>query len=131
MQPEIFMSEDKKEYFFLAGIFFLLIFSSGCTPAPRKDALFKVLDDKATGLHFTNHLTATADFNLFNYMYFYNGGGVGAADFNNDGLVDLFFAANQGKNKMFLNKGSLQFEDITDKAGIVQDSGLVYRRFSN
>ncbi|MEP6725211.1 MAG: VCBS repeat-containing protein [Bacteroidota bacterium] len=117
------MNQDKSEQFFFAGIFFLLIFSAGCNSLPKKDTLFKVLDDKATGLHFINHLTATADFNLFNYMYFYNGGGAGAADFNNDGLIDLFFAANQGKNKLFLNRGKLQFEEITDKAGIIQDSG--------
>lgn len=117
------MSQGKREQFFFTGFFFLLIFFSGCDPLPKKDALFKVLDDKATGLHFTNHLTATADFNLFKYMYFYNGGGAGAADFNNDGLIDLFFAANQGKNKLFLNKGNLQFKEITESAGIPQDSG--------
>ena len=117
------MSQGKREQYFLMGIFFLLIFFSGCNALPKKNALFKVVDDKETGLHFTNHLTATASFNLFNYMYFYNGGGAAAADFNNDGKIDLFFTANQGKNKMFLNKGNLQFEDITDKANIPQDSG--------
>ncbi|MEO5682950.1 MAG: VCBS repeat-containing protein [Chitinophagaceae bacterium] len=117
------MSQGKRDRFFLMAIFLLLIIFSGCNPLSRKDALFKVLDDKATGLHFTNQLTATQNFNLFNYMYFYNGGGAGAADFNNDGLIDLFFAANQGKNKLFLNKGNLQFTEVTDAAGIVQDSG--------
>ncbi|MEI2748233.1 MAG: VCBS repeat-containing protein [Ferruginibacter sp.] len=55
---------------------------------------------------------------MFKYMYFYNGAGVGAGDFNNDGLVDLFFASNQGQNKLFLNKGGLRFEDITTQANI-------------
>ena len=122
-QPELFMSKDKNGHVFFSGIIFMLMFFSGCTGLPPKNAFFKVLDDKTTGLHFTNQLTATADFNLFNYMYFYNGGGTGAADFNNDGKIDLFFAANQGRNKMFLNKGGMQFEDITDKAHIPQDSG--------
>ncbi|MGN6165701.1 MAG: FG-GAP repeat domain-containing protein, partial [Flavisolibacter sp.] len=56
-------------------------------------------------------------------MYFYNGAGVGAGDFNNDGLIDLFFSANQGDNKLFLNKGNLKFEDVTKQSKIPQDGG--------
>jgi hypothetical protein len=55
-------------------------------------------------------------------MYFYNGGGVGAGDFNNDGLVDIFMSANQGDNKLYLNKGNLSFKDVTTDAEIPQDS---------
>ena len=116
------MSKGKSRLFFLTGIFLFLVFFSGCNALPKKEALFTVRDDNATGLHFANHLTPTADFNLFKYMYFYNGGGVGAADFNNDGMVDLFFAANQGRNQLFVNRGHLQFTDITTQAGIPQDS---------
>jgi enediyne biosynthesis protein E4 len=85
--------------------------------------LFQVLESKETGLDFTNKLTPTAAFNMFRYMYFYNGAGVGAGDFNNDGLIDLFFSANQGMNKLFLNKGNLKFTDVTQQARIPQDSG--------
>ena len=53
--------------------------------------LFKVLDNKRTGLDFNNNLSYNQDFNFFKYMYFYNGSGVGAGDFNNDGLIDLVF----------------------------------------
>ncbi|NBO58358.1 MAG: CRTAC1 family protein, partial [Chitinophagia bacterium] len=56
-------------------------------------------------------------------MYYYNGAGVGAGDFNNDGLIDLFFAANRTGNAVYLNKGNLHFEDITSKAGIALDGG--------
>ncbi len=119
----IYMSKGKSVLFLTAAGFLFLVSFSGCNPLPEKQASFTVRDDKATGLHFTNHLTPTADFNLFNYMYFYNGGGVGAADFNNDGLIDLFFTANQGKNQLFLNKGQLQFTDITLQTGIPYDSG--------
>ena len=59
-----------------------------------------------TGLNFTNNLKPTPEFNMFKYMYFYNGAGVGAGDFNNDGLIDLFFSSNQGDNKLYLNKGT-------------------------
>ncbi|MFZ9743610.1 MAG: hypothetical protein ACO3B0_08460, partial [Chitinophagaceae bacterium] len=66
-----------------------------CTRNNDENALFTVRDDQYTGLHFVNKLTADPAFNLFSYMYYYNGAGVGAGDFNNDGLIDLFFAANR------------------------------------
>ena len=59
--------------------------------------MFEVLGDDKTGLHFVNSLKATSEFNMFDYMYFYNGAGIGAGDFNNDGLIDLFFASNREK----------------------------------
>ncbi len=68
--------------------------------------MFRVLDHNSTGLDFSNKLTPTKDFNVFHYMYFYNGAGVAAGDFNNDGLIDLFFSSNQGQNKIYLNQGN-------------------------
>ena len=56
--------------------------------------------------------------NIIEYLYFNNGGGVAAGDINNDGLVDLYFTSNQNPNKLYLNKGNFQFEDITDAAGV-------------
>src|ERR1051326_9617391 len=99
----------------------LLLF--GCRREAKKDILFQVLGDDRTGLHFSNKLNPTHEFNMFNYMYFYNGAGIGAGDFNNDGLIDLFFASNQGENKLYLNKGKLKFEDVTKEAKIPQDGG--------
>ncbi len=87
------------------------------------DPLFSVLDYTKTGLNFTNALTSTGQFNLFHYMYFFNGAGIGAGDFNNDGLVDLFFASNEGGNKLFINTGKMQFKDVTAEAHIPQDGG--------
>jgi hypothetical protein len=92
-----------------------------CSSRPTEPALFEALDHDQTGLHFSNQLTASSQFNLFTYMYFYNGAGVGAGDFNNDGLIDLFFSSNQQQNKLFLNTGSLQFKDVTAAAGIPND----------
>lgn len=89
----------------------------------KTPTLFSVLGHTKTGLHFTNKLTPTPQFNMFKYMYFYNGAGVGAGDFNGDGLTDLFFAANQEQNRLYLNKGKLKFEDVTAAAGIPADGG--------
>ncbi|HTE27331.1 VCBS repeat-containing protein [Flavitalea sp.] len=56
-------------------------------------------------------------------MYYYNGSGVAAGDFNNDGKIDLFFAANQSNNRIYLNEGDLKFKDITEPSKIPQDGG--------
>ncbi|PTB97656.1 hypothetical protein C9994_01750, partial [Marivirga lumbricoides] len=96
----------------------IVSFLSGCRNDTTNNASFILLEAESTGLNFENNLTQTTDFSVFDYMYFYNGGGLAAADFNNDGLVDLYFTANQGQNKMFLNKGDFKFEDITDKAKV-------------
>src|SRR5258708_7248511 len=103
-----------------------LLFLEGCRSAhrlPEEEPIFKVLDATSTGLNFSNTLRPTGGFNVFDYMYFYNGGGIGAGDFNNDGLIDLFFASNQGQSKLYLNKGNLQFKDVTQLARIPEDSG--------
>jgi enediyne biosynthesis protein E4 len=84
--------------------------------------MFEALESTQTGLNFSNKLTPRADFNMFKYMYFYNGAGVGAGDFNNDGLTDLFFTSNQSQNKLYLNKGNLKFEDVTLQAKIPNDN---------
>jgi hypothetical protein len=70
-----------------------------------------------------NKLTPTQQFNVIKYMYYYNGAGIGAGDFDNDGRTDLFFAANQGDDKLYLNKGGLRFQDVTAAAKIPQDGG--------
>ncbi|GGM98741.1 hypothetical protein GCM10010967_35790 [Dyadobacter beijingensis] len=82
-----------------------------------EDYRFELLTADRTGIDFSNTLKATPDLNIFYYMYFYNGGGVGAGDLNNDGLVDLCFTANQEANRIYLNKSGLRFEDVTEKAG--------------
>src|SRR5882724_10984148 len=109
----------------IIGLFFIIIVSGACNSfnSSNDPALFEVLDHDKTGLNFTNKLNPTEDFNVLSYMYFYNGGGVGAGDFNNDGKIDLFFASNQQRNKLFLNQGKLQFKDVTAAAGIPNDSG--------
>jgi len=78
------------------------------------------MESGETGLSFSNTLTPTPAFNLFSYMYYYNGSGVGAGDFNQDGLIDLFFASNQSGLVLYMNKGEMHFEDVTARSGIPQ-----------
>jgi len=90
---------------------------AGCHRAsgPR---LFELLSPRATGVAFENRLPEDTAFNILNYLYYYNGGGVAAGDVNNDGLPDLYFSANLGPNRLYLNKGDYRFEDVTDRAGV-------------
>ncbi|MGM0580390.1 MAG: VCBS repeat-containing protein [Bacteroidota bacterium] len=103
----------------LISIFSLVLFLSvlaSCTES--KQSYFELLDAQKTGLHFENTLEQSTEFSFFDYMYFYNGGGVAAGDFNNDGLVDLFFTSNMGENKLFINEGDFKFKDVSKEAGI-------------
>ncbi len=112
-------------YLFCVFIIVNFVCAAGCSRADRKIAhpAFKVLEHDHTGLNFNNTLTQTNRLNMFSYMYFYNGAGAGAGDFNNDGLIDLFFASNQGSNKLFLNEGNLHFRDVSEEAKVPQDHG--------
>ncbi|HKP33107.1 MAG TPA: VCBS repeat-containing protein, partial [Chitinophagaceae bacterium] len=112
------MHNDRR--IFVSFLLLAVIFFAGCKSRKTENALFEVLKSNSTGLDFANKLTYTKEFNLFNYMYFYNGAGVGAGDFNNDGLIDLFFSANQTDEKLYLNKGNHQFSDVTKEAMIPQ-----------
>ena len=98
--------------FIVCSLFFLLC---SCN---NNDTLFVTLPSNTTQIKFQNNLTSTADLNILNYLYYYNGAGVAAADFNNDGLADLYFTGNQTEDKLFLNLGELKFKDITSEAHI-------------
>jgi enediyne biosynthesis protein E4 len=103
---------------FFALLFCIAICACQRPEQPSAPPLFQLLRKDATGLDFENELHQTSKFNVFNYMYFYNGGGVAAGDFNGDGLADLYFTSNMGPNKMFLNQGGLKFRDVTDASGV-------------
>lgn len=77
-----------------------------------------VLRDNITGISFENKLEYDEEFNPYLYRNFYNGGGVALGDINNDGLIDIYFTGNMVDNKLYLNKGNWQFEDITATAGV-------------
>lgn len=117
------MIRKSKSCLSILSVIFLLQLFSSCSHKNNAPVLFQVLDHNKTGLDFSNILKPTKEFNVFKYMYFYNGSGVGAGDFNNDGLIDLFFSSNQGDNKIYLNQGKLKFKDVTAEAKIPEDGG--------
>src|SRR5664280_493620 len=104
----------KKSYSVLVLLFLMV----SCNRDGKKgEQLFTLLLPSSTHVNFKNQLTETEQSNIIEYLYFNNGAGVAAGDINNDGLVDLYFTSNQTPNKLYLNKGNLKFEDITDAAG--------------
>lgn len=88
-----------------------------------QSTLFTLEDPSVTNVLFNNGLNEDTQINALTYQYLYNGGGVAAGDINNDGLCDLFFTGNMVQDKLYLNTGSLHFEDITGAAGITEPEG--------
>ena len=93
------------------------LFFSNCSK-DKTNTLFTQLPSSDTGIDFINEVKNGEDMNIFKYRNFYNGGGVAIGDINNDGLSDVYFTSNLGKNKLYLNKGNFKFEDISLKAGV-------------
>ncbi|MFI5139721.1 MAG: VCBS repeat-containing protein, partial [Sphingobacteriales bacterium] len=92
---------------------------SSCKKQNIEPPVFQLLDSTKTNIKFSNTLSDNDSPGILNYLYFYNGGGVAIGDINNDGLPDIYFTSNKkGGNKLYLNKGNYQFEDITEKAGV-------------
>lgn len=102
----------------LINSFFITIFVLCIGCSKKEDGLFEKLSSKDSNITFSNTLDPSKNISILDYLYYYNGGGVSTGDINNDGLVDIYFTSNQGKNKLYLNKGKNKFEDISAKAGV-------------
>jgi len=114
LQERLFMPVTISKYFylFISPLLFISCHRSS-------DNLFTSLSSSKTNIKFSNTLEKQKAFGILYYLYYYNGGGVAAGDVNNDGLPDIYFTANSnGNNKLYLNKGNFEFEDITEKAGV-------------
>jgi len=107
--------------FYFCFVSFVSLFFGSC----KNDSttLFTLLDKNSTGVNFRNIFLDDGTLNLDNYIYFYNGGGVAVGDINNDNLQDILFTGNMVKNRLFLNKGNFQFEDITASSGVAEKQG--------
>ncbi|WP_300436394.1 VCBS repeat-containing protein [Christiangramia sp.] len=108
---------------FLSFVFFPLLIS--CNKDKKEDkaevnknTLYTLLPSEETGIDFLNEVKNSPELNIFKYRNFYNGGGVAIGDINNDGLPDIYLTANMKPNKLYLNKGNFQFEDISASAGV-------------
>ena len=109
---------DAMNNFFRIGLASLLFI--GCSK--KEGQLFEKLSSEESNITFANQLLESKNISILDYLYYYNGGGVSLGDINNDGLVDIYFTSNQGKNKLYLNKGNNKFEDISVKAGVESQS---------
>lgn len=98
----------------LVAIAGLLLLGCGKNRAAR----FTLRSPRETGVNFSNAITTSDSFNIQNDVYIYNGAGVAAGDIDNDGLPDLFFSGNMVSSRLYRNKGNMQFEDITERAGV-------------
>ena len=105
------------------GLFLLVLLHVSCSNDKVIDntKLFSSISPKTSNIQFANTLTENDSLNYFTYAYLYMGGGVSAGDINNDGLIDLYFTGNMVPNKLYLNKGNMEFEDISDAAGVAGD----------
>jgi hypothetical protein len=100
---QIILNNSDLHYQRLRYWLFSSILLYGCTQ--KKSTLFSSLSSVKTGISFINQITDTDSLDILDYLYYYNGGGVAIADFNNDGLADIYFTSNLGSNKLYLNKG--------------------------
>ena len=101
-----------------SALFICLLLSHGCRSERAARPLFKLLTASQTGLTFANTITTNDSVNVQNDVYIYNGAGVAVGDVNNDGLPDVFLTGNMVSSRLYLNKGDMRFEDITERAGV-------------
>lgn len=116
------MLDQRANYRYLP--IFLFMLALACESKEAKiDPLFQSLTPEQTGVTFENKLRFDERFNVFQYRNYYNGGGVGIGDINNDGWEDIYLSANDGPNHLYLNKGNMQFEEVGEQAGVTGNRG--------
>ena len=103
---------------YLLVVIFSLASCEDKSQEEESDYLFESIDKAYSNVEFVNRLDYKEEFNIYRYRNFYNGGGVGLSDINNDGLLDIYFNSNMHKNHLYLNKGDFIFEGVTEKAGV-------------
>ncbi|ULC58019.1 VCBS repeat-containing protein [Flaviramulus sp. BrNp1-15] len=99
-------------------VLFIVCLTVGCNKSGENSTLFQRVSANYSGINFKNEISTNDSINILNYEYLYNGGGVGIGYFNNDNLPDVFFTGNISKSRIYINKGELKFEDITETSKI-------------
>ena len=110
--------------YFCICLYLILILFTACQPSSKQG--FRQVPISHSNLDFVNTITESDTFNILESEFVYNGSGVAIGDLNGDGLDDLFFSGNQVNNQLFLNKGDLQFENISQQAGIEKPDSLYW-----
>lgn len=118
---KVFKSSCPVVFGLVSAVLFYNCSEKNASSADVDTKIFSARNATETGVDFANNLTENDSLNYFTYSYLYMGGGVATGDINNDGLIDIYFTGNQVSNKLYLNKGNLQFEDITQSAGVAGD----------
>jgi hypothetical protein len=109
----------RNSYKIVLTVTFIVLALVSCNNIPFfRKPLFELLDSKRTNVFFENTITSNNNINIYKYRNYYNGGGAGLGDVNNDGLTDIYLVANMQPNKLFINKGNFTFEDVTEKAKV-------------
>src|SRR6184192_4797184 len=103
---------------YLCALVVSFVLFDGCGQQQKTPPLFRLLTPDQTGVRFANTITTTDSVNVQTDVYIYNGGGVAVGDIDNDGLPDIFFAGNMVSSRLYLNKGDMRFDDITESAGL-------------
>lgn len=107
----------------MKSLLLILILSFSFISCEENNLQPKFIEVSNSGIHFSNNVQNTPELNILNYLYFYNGAGTAIADFNNDGLEDIYFTSNQQADQLYINKGKLHFENSTQKANITNQNG--------
>ncbi len=102
-------------------LLFSVLYFQACSPKEKSSPIFKKLSSVQTGITFENTITTNDTINIQTDFFLYNGAGIAAGDINNNGLTDLFFTGNMVSSRLYVNKGNMQFEDITEAAGLKTD----------
>ncbi|MEF8795057.1 MAG: VCBS repeat-containing protein [Salinivenus sp.] len=92
-----------------------------CGGEGRKEVLLRRLGEAETGIAFNNEIATSDSINYLSFYYTYNGGGIGVSDFDGDGRLDLFFGGNMVSSRLYLNRGNLTFDDVTEEAGVLDE----------
>ncbi|WP_297796747.1 VCBS repeat-containing protein [uncultured Eudoraea sp.] len=110
----------------VAGFAILALLFTSCDKQEKKTSLFNSVPHTVSGLNFTNALTENDSINILDNEFVYNGSGVALGDLNGDGLEDIYLAGNQVDNKLFINKGALKFQDVSEAAGVIKPDSLLW-----